>query len=260
MISVMCRWLCLLLLCACALAQPVNGVWVVGHRGFSAVAPENTIASFEAAAAVGTDYMELDVHQTKDGELILMHDGRVDRTTNGKGAVKELTLAEIRKLDAGKGQPVPTLREALLWAKNKGVRIDIDHKDGAVEDIAHLVDETGMTKRVVIEGPRERLKRFAELLPGVDTMPKVESVEDIRAACESLHTTVIRLSLEQLAQPAAVAAVHECGARVSVTILGKQDNELDIRRVIRQGAELIETDHPDLVAEVRLTAKFEPAR
>jgi hypothetical protein len=211
-----------LLLAAALQAQPPNGVYVVAHRGFKAVAPENTIAAFDAAAAVGGDYMELDVHVTKDGELVLMHDGKIDRTTNGTGAVRELTLAEIRKLDAGRGQQVPTLREALLWAKQKGLRIDIDHKDGPVEDIARVIHETGMTKQVVIEGPRDRLKRFSELLPGVDTMPHVTSVGDIRSACEMLHTTVIRLSLEQLAQPEALATVHNCGARVSVTILGKR--------------------------------------
>jgi len=254
MILVMLRLLCLLLAGAVAYAQPANGVWVVGHRGFNAVAPENTIASFEAAAAVGTDYMETDIRQTKDGELILMHDSKVDRTTNGTGLVRDLTLAEIRKLDAGKGQKVPTLREALLWAKEKGVRIDIDHKDGPVEDIARVVKETGMVKRVVIEGPRDRLKRFAELLPGVDTMPKVDSVADIRVACELLHTTVIRLSLEQLAQAEAVAAVHQCGARVSVTILANEEEE-DIRRAIEQGGELIETGRPDVVAKLRLTLK-----
>src|SRR5215475_3493941 len=105
----------ILLLAAALQAQPPNGVYVVAHRGFKAVAPENTIAAFDAAAAVGADYMELDVHITKDAEMILMHDGTVDRTTNGKGAVKDLTFAEIRKLGAGRGQRVPTLREALLW-------------------------------------------------------------------------------------------------------------------------------------------------
>jgi glycerophosphoryl diester phosphodiesterase len=256
MISEMRRLSWVLLVVAAVLAaQPPNGVYVVAHRGFKAVAPENTIAAFDAAAAVGGDYMELDVHVTKDGELILMHDGKVDRTTNGQGAVKDLTFAEIRKLDAGRGQQVPTLREALLWGKQKGVRIDIDHKDGPVDDIARVIQETGMLKRVVIEGPRDRLKRFAELLPGVDTMPHVTSVDDIRAACEMLHTTVIRLSLEQLAQPEAVKAVRQCGARISVTILGKQDNVADIRRVIGMGAELIETDHPDMAAEARKTAR-----
>jgi len=250
------KFLCILVLAVSLSAQPPNGVYVVAHRGFKAIAPENTIAAFDAAAAVGADYVELDVHVTKDGWLILMHDGKVDRTTNGTGAVRDLTFEEIRKLDAGRGQQVPTLREALLWGKRKGVRIDIDHKDGPVEEIARIIRETGMVKRVVIEGPRERLKRFSELLPGVDTMPHVTSVDDIRAACKLLHTAVIRLSLEQLAQPDAVAAVHACGARVSVTILGKEDNEEDIRRVIAQGGELIETDHPDLVADARRTTKY----
>jgi glycerophosphoryl diester phosphodiesterase len=253
MIAAMRSMFGLLLLAATLPAQPPNGVWVVGHRGFKAVAPENTIASFEAAAAAGADYMELDVRPTKNGELVIMHDSKVDRTTNGKGEVRDLTLAAIKQLDAGNGQRVPTLREALLWAKTRGVRIDIDHKDGLVDDIARVVRETGMINRVVIEGPRDRLRRFAELLPGVDTMPKVQSVEDIPVICGMLHTTVVRLSLEQLAQPAAVAAVHKCGARVSVTILGKEDNEQGMRRVIQQGAELIETDHPDLVAKMRQT-------
>jgi glycerophosphoryl diester phosphodiesterase len=71
--------------------------------------------------------MEVDARRTRDGELVLMHDGKVDRTTGGRGAVDDLTFAEIRKLDAGRGQMVPTLREALMWAKTKGVRIDIDH-------------------------------------------------------------------------------------------------------------------------------------
>lgn len=260
MIRAMRSWLGILLLASAAHAQPPNGVWVVGHRGFKAVEPENTIASFEAAAAVGTDYMELDVRPTMDGELILMHDGKVDRTTNGKGAVKEMTFVDLRKLDAGKGQQVPTFREALLWARKRGVRIDVDHKDGSVKDVARVIKETGMTKLVVIEGSRDRLRRFAELLPGVDTMPKVTSTEDIGVACKSLHTTVIRLSLEQLAQPEAVAAVHKCGARVSVTVLGKEDNEEDMRRVISLGAQLIETDHPDLVAKVRRTATYSTVR
>ncbi|MCZ2149220.1 MAG: glycerophosphodiester phosphodiesterase family protein [Bryobacterales bacterium] len=245
------NWSGLLLLAVILQALPPNGVWIVAHRGFKAVAPENTIAAFEAAAAAGADYMEIDVRRTRDGELILMHDGKVDRTTGGRGAIRDLTFAEIRRLDAGKGQRVPTLREALLWARAKGIRIDIDHKDGPVEEIARVIRETGMTKRVVIEGPRERLKRFSQLLPGVDTMPKVNSVEEIRTVCETLRTTVIRLSLAQLAQPGAAAAVHQCGARVSVTILGKDDNEEGVRRVIAQGAELIETDHPDLVAKIR---------
>jgi glycerophosphoryl diester phosphodiesterase len=231
-------------------------VWVVGHRGFRLVEPENTIASFEAAAAVGTDYMETDIRPTRDGVLILMHDGKVDRTTNGKGLVKDLTFEQLSMHDAGKGNKVPTFEEGLLWAKRKGLMIDVDHKEGAVEDLARVIKDTGMVDRVVIEGPRENLLRFSQLLPGVDTMPKVASVPDITVACNTLHTTVIRLSTEQLTQPDAVAAVHACGARISVTVLGKEDNEEDIRKVIELGAQLIETDHPDIVARLRRTSRY----
>src|SRR5438105_750261 len=102
------RLFCLLFLAAGVGAQGSRGVLVVAHRGFKEVAPENTIAAFDAGARIGADYMELDVRETKDGELVLMHDSSVERTTNGVGAVKELTFAEIRKLDAGDGQSVPT--------------------------------------------------------------------------------------------------------------------------------------------------------
>src|SRR5689334_18176083 len=101
------------------------GIWVVAHRGAKNVAPENTIAAFDAAADAGANYVELDVRPTKDGELILMHDATVNRTTGGKGAVRDLTFAEIRALDAGNGQKVPTFREALLWGKRRGVMIDV---------------------------------------------------------------------------------------------------------------------------------------
>ncbi len=250
--------LCLGCLAACWAAVPAP-VYVVAHRGAKSIAPENTIAAFDAAAAVGGDYMELDVRPTRDGELILMHDGTVDRTTNGHGAVAELTLAEIRTLDAGGGQKVPTFREALLWGKKRGVRIDVDHKAGTVEKIAGVIRETGMIEHVVIEGDRANLKRFSELLPGVDTMAKVNSVAEIGEVCQMLHTTVIRLSIKQLEQPEAVRAVRACGARVSVTILGRTDTYENMRRVVELGAQLIETDYPDILVKVRTELKAVPA-
>lgn len=246
------RRLCPLFLFAFTiLAEPPNGVWIVSHRGFKAVAPENSIAAFEAAANAGADYMELDVRPTSDGQLILMHDATVNRTTNGQGPVTTFPFDAIRKLDAGNGQPVATFREALLWAKGRGVRIDVDHKDGPIDAIAATIRETGMIRHVVIEGPRERLQRVVQLLPGVDTMPKVTSPEDARSVCAALHTTIVRLSLAQLAQPEYPAAVKACGARVSVTLLGATDNEAEMRRAIQLGARLLETDHPDLAAKAR---------
>lgn len=211
------------------------------------MAPENTIAAFEAAWRAGADFVELDVRATRDGALVLMHDGRVDRTTDGRGAVAELTLAEVRRLRPR----VPTFGEALRWGKRRGVRIDVDHKAGTVEAVAGEIRRAGMVSRVVVEGGRERLREFVRLLPGVDTMPKVVSVGDVGEVCRELGTRTVRLSLGQLADGEYVRAVRGAGARVSVTILGERDTEATMREVVRLGARMIETDFPEVLARVR---------
>ncbi|WP_166353706.1 glycerophosphodiester phosphodiesterase [Phytoactinopolyspora limicola] len=84
-----------------------------GHRGAMAVAPENTMVSFQLAAELGANEVELDLRLSKDGVLVVVHDATVERTTNGAGAVADLTYAELRSLDAGDGQPIPTFEEVL---------------------------------------------------------------------------------------------------------------------------------------------------
>jgi glycerophosphoryl diester phosphodiesterase len=84
---------------------------IMGHRGSPADEPENTLASFRRALAVGVAAVELDVQLTKDGRLAVIHDETLDRTTNGRGPVQDFTLAELKKLDAGRGEPVPSLEE-----------------------------------------------------------------------------------------------------------------------------------------------------
>ncbi len=84
---------------------------IVGHRGAPFEEPENTLRSFKRALALGVAAVELDVQLTKDGRLAVIHDDTLDRTTNGKGRVQEFTLAELKQLDAGRGEPVPALEE-----------------------------------------------------------------------------------------------------------------------------------------------------
>lgn len=95
----------------------------IAHRGGRVYEPENTIASFQHAIDSGVDWLEMDVQQTKDGELVVIHDETVDRTTDGTGRVEDLTLEQIRALDAGHGERVPTFEEAILLAKENGVGI-----------------------------------------------------------------------------------------------------------------------------------------
>ena len=107
-----------------------EGFVTIAHRGFSHIAPENTLIALKKAIEIGADFAELDVCQTKDGEIVLMHDETLDRTTNGTGEIWNFTLKELKQLDAGswfgpqfKGEPIPTLLEVIqscqyikLWA------------------------------------------------------------------------------------------------------------------------------------------------
>jgi glycerophosphoryl diester phosphodiesterase len=104
-------------------SAPLGGFTVIGHRGGRAYAPENTLAAFRRAIQMGSVWLEFDVQMTRDGVLVVMHDDTVDRTTNGKGAVADLTLDQIRSLDAGSGEKVPTFQEVLDLAKAAGADI-----------------------------------------------------------------------------------------------------------------------------------------
>ena len=88
-------------------------MYVVGHRGAAGVQPENTLPGFEYALSLGCEYVETDVHLSKDGHSVIIHDDTVNRTTNGQGRVADLTLAELRSLDAGQGRQIPLLQEVL---------------------------------------------------------------------------------------------------------------------------------------------------
>ncbi len=125
-------------------------VLVVAHRGFSGEAPENTLAAFQKAIDSGSDMMELDVHLSKDGEVVVMHDAQLERTTNGQGRIIDHTLQKLKQLDAGSkfsprfiGERIPTLKEALDLAQGK-IGVNIEIKSGGLEPypIQDLADRT----------------------------------------------------------------------------------------------------------------------
>jgi glycerophosphoryl diester phosphodiesterase len=102
---------------------PAGPVQAIAHRGGPSHAPENTLAAFRTAIDQGVAWLEFDVQMTRDGALVVIHDETVDRTTDGTGAVRDLTLAQIRVLDAGGGERVPTLDEVVVLARAHGVGI-----------------------------------------------------------------------------------------------------------------------------------------
>ncbi len=106
---------------------------IVGHRGASAYEPENTLRSFRRALDLGVTALELDVQLTRDGRLAVIHDQTVDRTTDGHGRVKDFTLAELRKLDAGRGERIPALEEVVDLVKGRaGLLVELKQADAAL--------------------------------------------------------------------------------------------------------------------------------
>ena len=121
---------------------PLDLPRVIGHRGAAAAAPENTLASIRKARELGATWIEFDVKLTNDGRAILFHDDRLERTTDGHGAVAATTLAQIRRLDAGgwfgaafRGEPVPTFEEALALCAELGLGINVEIKPCANRDV-----------------------------------------------------------------------------------------------------------------------------
>ncbi len=132
------------------IAYKWKGVEVIAHRGAVEHAPENTLSSFEKAIELGADRIELDVRETADGHIVVLHDESVDRTTDGSGLVSEYTLDSLKKLDAGSwfddkfsDQMIPTLREALQLIGDRA-EIEIDYKFCNIENLLAILDEFGI--------------------------------------------------------------------------------------------------------------------
>jgi len=136
---------------------------ILAHRGFAAAYPENTMKSFMEAANAGADGLELDVQMTKDGELVVIHDEKIDRTTNGTGLVKDYNLKDLRKFDAGchhktlvKKEPIPLLEEVLAWLSETDLVCNIELKnsiipyDGIEEKVISMVRDFNLSEKIII--------------------------------------------------------------------------------------------------------------
>lgn len=146
-------------------------MYVVGHRGCAGLLPENTLLGFRHAIALGVDMLECDVHLTRDGQLAVLHDERVDRTTDGSGAVAELDFAQLRRLDAGQGQPVPALREVLEVVAAARVPLLLELKGaGTAAPALAVVRAAGLLAAVTFTSfALERIAEVRRLEPGART-------------------------------------------------------------------------------------------
>ena len=233
---------------------------VVAHRGNSWVAPQNTLAAFEAAARAGADSIELDVQLTADGHVVVIHDDTLDATTSGTGPVAGATLAQLRELDAGSwfapayaGQRVPVLAEVVdLLARHPSVGLLCELKGGWTEEQAALVTgplrDAGLADRVVVQSfDRGTVAALRAADPGLRRgLLLAEVTEDVLDVCASLGAHMANPHGLLLAQhPDLVDRLHAAGLEVAVWTL---DEPAQWAAAVAGGVDEIITDRPDRLA------------
>ncbi|MET7746334.1 glycerophosphodiester phosphodiesterase family protein [Streptomyces sp. NPDC005385] len=222
----------------------------IGHRGVMGVEPENTLRSFTAAQNAGLDLIELDLHLSKDGALVVMHDADVDRTTDGSGPIAEKTLAELRALDAGSGERVPVFEE-VLDAVTSPLQAEI--KDvAAARALAEVIQRRDLVGRVEVSSFHdEAVAEISRLVPGVRTALiasryGVDVVDRaVEVGAETVCLNIRRLSLE----------VVEKARKAELRIIGWVVNTQDHLRLVRAlGLDGATTDYPEIKRTGRFTA------
>lgn len=163
----------------------------IAHRGASSLAPENTRSAFHKAVELRADYLEFDVHLSKDGELIIMHDDKIDRTTNGSGYIKDMTLAELKALDAGgafgdefQGEPIMTLNELLdEFYDQIGLLIELKKPQsypGMEEKVVSLLKGYDDLSSVIIQSfDVDSMKKIHTLLPEIEVAILIHPSESL---------------------------------------------------------------------------------
>jgi len=233
------------------------------HRGASRAAPENTLAAFQAARDMGADGVELDVTLCAGGEVVVIHDDSVDRTTEGRGMVSDLGLDDIKRLDAGAwfgsefaGERIPLLREVMAWAGQdmllnielKGVGI---RSDGLEHAVIQLIREFQLEGRTILSSFNPfALRRVKQMAPQVETgllysldLPLFLRRAWLRpfARPDALHPP------QDMVSDAYMAWARQRGHRVNVWTV---DQAEDMARLISHGVDMIITNRPDVLASV----------
>jgi glycerophosphoryl diester phosphodiesterase len=220
----------------------------IAHRGgIVPGVPENTLAAFRRAIQEGAHVIEIDLRATKDGEVVVMHDDTVDRTTNGRGKVAELLWPELKNMDAGGGQRVPTYEEVLQLVAGTGVALLLDIKESSNLDkrkVVRLTEKHDAVNNVIV-GPRRLadLRAFQALNANLKTLGFVKEVDDVQAFVDA-GVDLIRLWPEWIARdPGLIDRLHRLGKPVWVTADDAPREKL--AQLIKLGVDGILSDFPE---------------
>ncbi len=248
------------------------------HRGGAALWPENTLAAFEGAVALGYRYIETDLHMTRDGRIVCFHDATLERTTDGRGRIADLDFAELSKLDAGhrfspdgrsfpfrgQGLRVPTLEETLALHPDLRLNVEIKQRSPAMERaLWEEIDRLDARERLLIAAEHDPLvHRFRAIRPSVamPTSPGIRGVLRFWMAVRAGLCRFDRYPFAALQVPpsyrgmtvvdrAFVDAAHGHGIHVHVWTI---DDAREMHRLLDLGVDGVMTDRPDVLRDVMI--------
>lgn len=227
-------------------------VGVTAHRGASGVAPENTMSSVKKAMELGADFSEIDVQETADGKLILLHDGTLDRTSNTHGNIWEINYSDLKNVDFGTwfstdfaNEPVVTLEEIIDSVKDK-MRLNIElkmngHEKKLIQSAVDLITKKNFVDQCIVTSfDREAVLKVKQINPGIKTgyiFSKFPENEDIYKGEFELLSINKKLVSKEL-----VIKAHEHGKEVHVWTVNEQE---EMEKLVEFGVDNIITNYPD---------------
>lgn len=224
---------------------------IIGHRGASAEAPENTLAAFALAQVQGADGIEFDVQLSADGWPVVIHDGKLDRTTNGHGAVQDLTLAELQKLDAGQGQSIPTLDEVFEtlgpdFLYNVELKTAAFRDNGLATAVADRIQSHGMAQQTAVSSFNPLAVRYARRHLTKSTWVAHLSYKPVLKFKHSLIPVQAVHPYYKMVDAAYMAWARKNSWRVHVWTV---DDSVEAQRLVGLGVDAIITNKPKFIRE-----------
>ena len=238
---------------------------VFAHRGASGDYPENTMLSFRKSLEIGVDGIELDVHKSKDGELVVIHDEDIQRTFKGKGLVKDYTLEELQQFTCRKFEfvnndhcKIPTLRDVFELIKDEDITLNIEAKTDLIhydieQDILNLIYEYKINNKILISSfNHDCINIFKNLDSNIHYGALYEYEKDYSPECnvvdhaKKLNIYSINIS-QELVTKEVVDMAHENNLKVFVYTVNKPNS---MRKMIELGVDGVFSDYPDLMNEI----------
>ncbi|PLR65834.1 glycerophosphodiester phosphodiesterase [Bacillus sp. UMB0893] len=249
---------------------------IIAHQGGDGMAPGNTLAAFSLSEKLGVDMLEMDVHLSKDEEVVVIHDATVDRTTNGTGEVKDMTLAQLKQLDAGfqfvgpdgsrpyrnKGVTIPTMDEIFTAFPGYPMTIELKTDETLLADkMAYLIKKHNMTDKVIIASFHDEALNY--FIKATDGQVPVSSPSKATRNFVLSHKlfldrlipmnkyTAMQIPMQasglNLTTERIIKSLHDRNISVQYWTINDEDS---VRRLVEIGADGIMTDHPNIVKKV----------